>query len=207
MNYLGHLLSAHYLKHSFPGQFLGDYIKGVPERFSTLYPPQIVQGVLLHRKLDSFTDSHHSLVAIKHLAPKNLKRFCGIIMDMTLDHHIAVNWNDSARIFFPNQSFPSFSQFCNHAYMKLQEGEKYFPPSATKRFHQIREKNWLYQYQNFSTLENSFTGIALRITRGQPLLEAGLFVRENWNYIEEKMEQFLEDLIIYLNSFYSGKIK
>ena len=56
MNYLAHLyLSDDGTPESLVGALLGDFVKGDDHRN---YPPAIQRAILLHRKIDAFTDAH-----------------------------------------------------------------------------------------------------------------------------------------------------
>ena len=66
MNYLAHLHIAASTNTNFSGNFLGDFVKGNPDG---LFPREIVQGIRLHRYVDSFTDKHPQVLAAKVIIP------------------------------------------------------------------------------------------------------------------------------------------
>ncbi|ASB48709.1 acyl carrier protein phosphodiesterase [Alkalitalea saponilacus] len=89
MNYLAHL----YLSGSEPGvkvgNFIGDYVKG--KRYQR-YSPAIQKGILLHRRIDSFTDKHPQLRESAKMFKPEYGRYSGVVMDVVYDHFLAVNW-------------------------------------------------------------------------------------------------------------------
>lgn len=90
MNYLAHLYLADTSCTSLAGSVLGDSVKG---RLSGEYPPAIEQGIRLHRRIDTFTDSHpRVLAACAGFAPP-YRRYAGILLDIYFDYLLAHEWN------------------------------------------------------------------------------------------------------------------
>ena len=89
MNYLAHL----YLSGSNPkikvGNFIGDYVKG---HDYTRYSPEIRKGILLHRRIDDFTDKHPLFKKSSAVFRERYGRYSGIITDVVFDHLLAANW-------------------------------------------------------------------------------------------------------------------
>ena len=57
MNYLAHIYLSGTDEKTLVGNFIGDFIKG--NKYAS-YPVDIQNGILLHRKIDSFTDAQIS---------------------------------------------------------------------------------------------------------------------------------------------------
>ena len=55
MNYLSHIYLSGDSEEVKLGNFIGDFVKG--QQFLK-FPPNVGKGILLHRQIDSFTDSH-----------------------------------------------------------------------------------------------------------------------------------------------------
>ncbi len=91
MNFLGHLYLSGDDTNTQLGNFIGDYVKG--KQYES-YPASVAKGILLHRKIDAFTDSH----AMVHQSANRLKshygRYAGVVVDMLYDHLLAKNWSD-----------------------------------------------------------------------------------------------------------------
>ena len=67
MNFLAHLHIASFTNTSFVGNFLGDFVKGDP---AGQFNAEIVQGIRLHRFVDSYTDQHQVMKSLKPLFPE-----------------------------------------------------------------------------------------------------------------------------------------
>lgn len=89
MNYLAHIyLSGNSLPVQLGG-FIADGVKG--NKYNT-YPSEISRGILRHREIDSFTDTHPLISAqLAHMRPV-LGKFSAVILDIFLDHILASNF-------------------------------------------------------------------------------------------------------------------
>ncbi|HAH23283.1 MAG TPA: DUF479 domain-containing protein, partial [Prolixibacteraceae bacterium] len=55
MNYLAHIYLSGDSEEITVGNFIGDFVKGNRHQE---FPEQVAFGILLHRRIDSFTDQH-----------------------------------------------------------------------------------------------------------------------------------------------------
>lgn len=95
MNYLGHLYLSGHDKKIVVGNFIGDHVKG---RKVNNYPEKIRTGILLHRQIDTFTDSHPKVSEAKQLFRQEYRLYSGIIVDFIYDHFLACNWKNYSEI-------------------------------------------------------------------------------------------------------------
>jgi len=135
VNYLAHI----YLSGSDPdiqvGGLLGDFVKG-PLRGER--PARIEDGIRLHRRIDSTTDSHPEFRASLVTLPSPWRRFGGILLDVYFDHLLASRWEE----FHP---LP-LDVFCSGFYQHLRRYDNLLPPAAS-RFSEIAPKvKWLESY-------------------------------------------------------------
>src|SRR5512147_206580 len=90
MNYLAHIFLSGVDRDILIGNFIGDYVKGHDYDH---YSAQIRKGILLHRRIDYFTDNHQIVhQSMNYFAPK-YRKYAGIIIDILYDHYLAVNWD------------------------------------------------------------------------------------------------------------------
>jgi len=89
MHFLAHLQLANGNPHQQIGQIAGDFAKGLV--LDELHP-EIAMGVRLHRRVDSFTDSHPSMLASKTLMTGPYRRYSGLVLDLYYDHLLAKHW-------------------------------------------------------------------------------------------------------------------
>ncbi len=95
MNYLAHFFLAENTPESLLGNLLGDFVKGSAVN---LYPQEIIKGIYLHRKVDSYTDSHAIVRSSKSLVCSQRRRFAGVLIDVFYDHFLAKNWREYSEV-------------------------------------------------------------------------------------------------------------
>ena len=89
MNYLAHIFLSGKSPKRQVGNFIGDFVKG-----SQLnnYPKRIREGIVLHRKIDEFTDNHQIVREVIGILRPAFGRYSGIISDMYFDYFLAINF-------------------------------------------------------------------------------------------------------------------
>lgn len=102
MNYLAHLYLSGTDESTLVGNFIGDYVKG---KSYQRFPEGIQTGILLHRQIDTFTDTHHKPAEAKKLLRPEFGLYSGIIIDFFYDHFLASNWNK-----YSDESLRSFAK-------------------------------------------------------------------------------------------------
>ncbi|MBK3517327.1 acyl carrier protein phosphodiesterase [Carboxylicivirga marina] len=128
MNFLAHL----YLSGDNPriqvGNFIGDHVKG---RAYEKYSPEIKQGILLHRKIDDFTDRHTLVKQSARRLNERYGRYSGIIIDVFYDHFLGVNWAHFSSISL-KQYVSKVHKVLLSNYFKLPADVKRFLPFLVK---------------------------------------------------------------------------
>ncbi len=143
---------------------ISDYVKG-KQKFN--YPLQVQHGIMLHRAIDSFTDSHMATKQIKKYFQPRYRLYAGALTDIVYDYFLA---NDPA--YFPDTG--SLLDFTETCYALLQEQQAWLGPVFGKMFPYMRTQNWMYHYRFHSGIEKSFEGLrrrALHITETQSVME------------------------------------
>ena len=95
MNFLAHFHLAWPDKGMVAGGLEGDYYKGLlPGKL----PPGVERGVRLHRAIDAFTDSHDLVAELRSHFPPPLRRYAGILIDLSFDHFLTQHWSKYSAI-------------------------------------------------------------------------------------------------------------
>lgn len=95
MNYLAHLYLSGDSEEIQLGNFIGDYVKG--NKYQN-YPEKVASGILLHRRIDLFTDRHADVRKCTDLLKPGYGRHAGIVADIFFDHFLAANWNEYSEV-------------------------------------------------------------------------------------------------------------
>src|SRR5690554_279161 len=89
MNFLAHLYLSGNDEKLLTGNFIGDYVKG---KNFLKYPGRIREGIILHRRIDTFTDNHDQFREVKKLFRSEFGLYSGVITDLVFDHMLASRW-------------------------------------------------------------------------------------------------------------------
>ena len=174
---------------SLVGNFLGDFVKGSDlSHLST----EIRQGVWLHRRIDSYTDQHSTIVDLRQHFPKSLRRFSGITLDVYFDHLLCKHWKS-----FSSQSITTI---LDKFYQQLEQTHL----SESQRFNEVKirllEYQWLASYSDRESVEGTLMSIEKRFSRPIKFSDqAAAFLSDNHRLIEDRFLTFYPQLIQYSN--------
>lgn len=151
MNYLAHA----YLSFSDPevlvGNMISDFVKG---RKKDDYPDKIKKGIMLHRAIDNFTDTHDATRAAKQFFRASYGLYAGAFIDVVYDHFLAKD-----AVLFPGDRLLDFT---TEVYDALGRYTNMFPEKFGKMFPYMEKQNWLYNYRYSQGIQNSFRGLVYR---------------------------------------------
>jgi len=151
MNYLAHAFLSFNHHEILLGNMISDFVKG-KKKFD--YPTLIQKGIMLHRAIDNFTDTHEATKKAKIFFKQDYGLYAGAFIDIVYDYFLA---NDSTQ--FPDNALANFS---NETYQQLKLQEGFFPEKFQKFFYYMQLQNWLYNYQFKEGITKSFRGLVHR---------------------------------------------
>ena len=184
MNYLAHSFLSFNQTELIIGNFIADSIQG--NKFEGL-TNGIIKGIHLHRKIDSFTDSHPIYLTSKHRFSKDFGKYSGVLMDMIYDHYLAKN--------FSLYSALPLQNYCSDLYKILNDNNRYFPESAKRFYGYMTEHNALFNSSSLEGMETILTHLNHRIRHRYQLNEAIPLIEKHNTEIEEEFFVFFDDLI------------
>ncbi|MBN1987929.1 MAG: DUF479 domain-containing protein [Bacteroidales bacterium] len=144
MNFLAHLYLSGENVHVRLGNFIGDHVKG---RAFTRYPADVQKGILLHRAIDSFTDSHLATAESKRLLRGGYGKYAGVVVDVFYDHLLASKWNN----FSP---FP-LRGFTRGFYYQMVQNYRLLPVEVKRFLPFLIQNNRLYSYRTREGLQRA----------------------------------------------------
>ena len=179
MNYLAHF----YLSGPEPGvicgNFIGDAVKG---KDYDHYPDDIRHGILLHRFIDSTTDSHPINRESRALLRPYTGKYSAVALDMVYDHYLARHWH--------NYSGFSLESFFNRCLATLDNYHEWLPPVPLSLLEALQRHNWMVNYGSLEGLEGSLIGLSKRVRRGEKLPLAVEAVKRFDDQLEENFTRF-----------------
>lgn len=157
MNWLAHLVLARQSDDAMLGALLGDFVFGSSglERFGAVARREI----LLHRRVDAFTDAHPAVAALRARFPDGRRRYAGIALDVYFDHLLARDWSRWA---MPGEALPAFTA---RAYAMLDARHDALPPRLQAIAPQMAAHDWLGGYRHRASVDRAVTRIAGRLSR------------------------------------------
>lgn len=185
MNYLAHIFLARQSDAAMIGAMLGDFAKA---SVSGLYTPEIEREIMLHRYIDSYTDSHPVVRSAVQLFEGPRRRYGGIVLDVFYDHLLTQRWDRYSEL--PRQEL--ISRF----HRALRDHMDILPDKLRAIAPRIIEQNWLAGYEELAGVEMAVTRISQRLSRNGHLMREGLDdLRANYAAIADGFETFFPDLM------------
>ncbi len=186
MNYLAHLFLAEDHPESRIGNLLGDFVPGRPESLRGRFPAAVLRGIVRHRAIDRFADSHRVNAALKAAVAPPRRRFAGVIIDILHDHFLTLRWAE-----FSPVPFRGFLDACN---AELLARRDLLPPELGGTLEERIADDWLGRYGSETGLDEVFRRVALRHRGFAPIRDAVEDLRANRDVFEAGFAEFFPDL-------------
>ena len=190
MNYLAHLFLADCNRLSLLGNLMGDFVKG---RIDNTYPDVVTDGLILHRQIDKFTDSHKVFKESRKRISKEQARFSGVLVDVFYDHFLATNWQRFSSVSFEHQT---------NQWIDLLHGDMGFPLPEKLVFvlDAIKNDKMLYLYQTTDGVEFVLKRLSNIIRFANNLSDGINELLENYQELDEDFNRFFPELMTYVES-------
>ena len=186
MNFLAHLYLSKSNKNILIGNFIADSVKG---KDYNNYKPEVKAGILLHRAIDYYTDTHPTVKKSMHRLNKRYRHYDGVIIDILYDHFLAKNWANYSEI--------PLELYANEVYTHLQENVDFFPERVQKLLPFMIEYNWLVGYASLEGIELVLNGMNKR-TKGVSQMNLAIEdLRLHYKELEEDFTLFFEDILLF----------
>ncbi|MFN3917806.1 MAG: ACP phosphodiesterase [Flavobacteriales bacterium] len=183
MNCLAHIYLSGDSTEILLGNFMGDDIKG---KNYLNYPNAVQKGILLHRLIDTETDSHPDTKSVKQLLRSEFGIFSGIITDIFFDYFLAKNWNA-----FHSENLKEYAQ---QKYRILNENKYMLPKKTAFMLTYMMKNDWLYSYRLEAGIERALSGMGQRIS-SRPKLETAMpLLVAHHSEIQERFQSVISHL-------------
>ena len=160
----------------------GDFVKG--SKFNH-FSVKIQEGIILHRKIDSFIDQHKDVLELKLLLYQDLPKVAGVAVDLFFDHLLAKSWDF--------HHIQEYETFLNDFYIHDSAIENDFTQDFKQFITLFRERKWLNHYPTSFGLEKSCEGVSRRISFTNKLAEAPEIFYKRENEIEAVFQKYMLD--------------
>jgi acyl carrier protein phosphodiesterase len=187
VNYLAHLFVAGDNPADLVGHMLADF---VTPREIAAYPPEIREGIVMHQRVDAFSDNHPAFAASRRRFQPPYRRFGGILVDLVYDHFLARHWDE----YSPGLSLPEFSQ---RAYAILQQHYAILPDRLQKLLPHMIGDDWLCSYRELESIGRALRGISHRFRRENPLAAALGVLEANYAALDRDFRLLFPELLAF----------
>lgn len=184
MNYLAHLYLSGNDSDIKIGNFIADHVKG---KMFDKYSTGIQRGIVLHRKIDTYTDNHP---VVRH-ATERLReahgKYAGVVIDMYFDHFLAANWH--------HYSDTPLTDFTSNAYILLMRNFFKLPSRTRYMLPFILKNDWLASYRDLNFLARAFRGLSYRTPFESNLKNAVQDLSADYSNYEVDFRRFFPDIV------------
>ena len=182
MNHLAHALLAGADADLLLGSLLGDFWRGAPD---PVWPDGVRAGVLLHRKIDVYTDSHPVVADARSLFEAPWRRYAGILLDVYFDHALARAW--------PADAEP-LERLSARVAALLERNAGWLPADLNRFAGYFRANDLFAAYADPRMIERVLGGISRRLRHPNLLGEAGPALWERGQELDAAFARFFPQL-------------
>ncbi|MCF8079516.1 MAG: ACP phosphodiesterase [Desulfobacterales bacterium] len=184
MNYLAHLFLAGDGDNARLGNLLGDFVKGDP---AGRFDAGVCEGILLHRRIDRYTDDHPVTGQSRARFSQRRRRFSGVIVDVCWDHFLSRHWHR----FSPKDR----TSFIEDAYDLLLRHRDILPGRLARILPMMIAEDWLGSYLHLDRVGVTLDRIAGRLSNGGRFKGAIGEVKRQFGRLEDDFHRFFPDLV------------
>ena len=185
MNFLAHIYLSGEDDFVKIGNFMADSIRG--SQYLD-YPNSLQKGILLHRHIDSFTDSHPIYRKSKHRLHEKYGHYSGVIMDIAYDHFLAKNWSK-----YSNEKLEDYAA---DFYKLMQDNYEILTERTKGMLPYMIGRNWLVSYATIAGLEMILFQMDYRTKHRAHMQEAIVEIQNFYTEFESEFFQFFEELVL-----------
>ena len=189
MNFLAHAYLAGSSDHAIVGSLMGDFVKGpLKDRYGT----EITRALALHRRIDTYTDSHPVARQSRQRVSLARRRFAGILVDMFYDHFLARHWDE--------YSDTPLERFTARVYSALREHHALLPERLQNIAPRMAATDWLGSYRHVEAVGFALDRMGQRLKRGNALLRASEELLLQYHAFDADFRAFFPDVVRFAHA-------
>jgi acyl carrier protein phosphodiesterase len=184
MNFLAHIFLSGDDEKIMVGNFIADFVKG--NQFNK-YDEGIQRGILLHREIDHFTDTHAVVKESKNRLREEYGHYAPVIVDIYYDHFLARDFH----LF----SETPLDELAASFYQMIDKHRDQLPGEVKHMVTYMRRDNWLWHYRTVEGIHKALSGVARRTTFNSGMEKASQTLREDYEAFGREFHRFFPDLM------------
>ncbi|EJF99913.1 ACP phosphodiesterase [Flavobacterium sp. F52] len=183
MNFLAHIYLSGDNDLIKIGNFMADGIRG--KQFEH-FPEDVQKGILLHRFIDTYTDSHDIFRKSTKRLHERYHHYAGVIVDIVYDHFLAKNWK--------KYSDEKLELFVNRFYHSLHDNYEILTEKTQGLMPYMIERNWLVSYRTTEGIQHILTQMDRRSKNVSQMQFAVEELTEFYDEFEKEFTLFFEEM-------------
>lgn len=183
MNYLAHAFLSNNDQDLLIGNFIADHVRG--NHFED-YSQGVVEGIRLHRRIDSFTDEHPEFKASKRFFYDGFEKYSGILIDIYFDYFLAKD--------FEKYSNVPLTVFSENVYTIYKKSVTSLPLSSSRFLDYVIRNNIYTSYSTLSGIEKVLFHLSHRIQHNVRLDDSIKIFKTNEAALQKNFDGFFKDL-------------
>ncbi|CAN5544017.1 acyl carrier protein phosphodiesterase [soil metagenome] len=187
MNYLAHIYLSGDNQDLMVGNFIADHVKG---SMIQQFKEEIKAGIILHRAIDQFTDSHPVVELSKARLRVEFRKYAPVIVDIFYDHFLARDWQQ-----YHGKSLDLFS---TQTYEILHRYDAILPERAKNMLSYMEPQNWLLGYAKMEGMQKALTGLSRRTKFISGMENAHLALEKDYALYEKEFTDFFQELRLFV---------
>jgi acyl carrier protein phosphodiesterase len=184
MNFLAHVFLSGNDQQSMIGNFIADSVKG---KEVLTYSPEIQEGIKFHRFIDTYTDSHTTILEAKKIIAPYFGKYNAVVVDIYMDHFLAKDWNA-----YSNVPLEAFSK---SVYSILSTNKSILPARLQEMLPYMLKQDWLSNYAYFHGMEQVFKGMSKRAAFVSHMEDATKVLKIHYIEFQKCFDDFFPDLM------------
>lgn len=191
MNYLAHAYLSFNHEEVLVGNLISDFVKG-KKKFD--YTEGIQKGIILHRSIDQFTDTHPITKKAKEVFRPCYRLYSAAFVDVVYDHFLANDeqeFTEAGLLTFSEKVYTTLDQYVNH-----------LPDRFARMFPYMKMQNWLFNYRTKQGTERSFEGVVRRAAYLTESDTAASLFEEHYEELRQCYLKFFPDLKLFARHMY-----
>ena len=150
------------------------------------FPEEVQKGIILHRFIDTYTDSHDVFRQSTKRLHEKYHHYAGVIVDIVYDHFLAKNWS--------NYSDEKLEDFINRFYNSLHTNYDILTEKTQDLMPYMIERNWLLSYRTVDGIHQILTQMDRRSKNLSKMQFASEELKEFYAEFEQEFTTFFEDI-------------
>lgn len=194
MNFLAHMFLTYGDKELTVGNYIADFVRN---RDLVLFSDKIVEGIMLHRHIDHYTDTHPEVLKSTRKLRARHKKYAPVVIDVFYDYILSKNWDKFSNV--------DLRTFADQIYMSLNEYSEDFPIHLQTITSRLIADDFLLQYGKKSGIEKTFRRIGSRAKFSSNFETAFEDLVNDYENINEGFLKFFPELINEVKTYSSIK--